>query len=165
MCTVECPCADRGGLGAGLVEAAAFGFDSPLLLGEGRVEVGAGGRLRRAGARWDAVRLGSGLRTRAGGRSRHRHAAIGRMHDRAALAFGDFALDLFANLAGSLSAGAGRTFFVVEFGLGPLLPPFVFVFASGLLLFARVQPIGKGGSHCDNELEVVENPVHGRKGE
>jgi len=85
------------------------------------------------------------------------------MHDGTALAFGNLTLDLFADLAGPLGTRTGRTFFVVKLGLRPSLTSLAFVFSRGFLLFARVQPIGESGSHSDNELEMVENPVHRRK--
>jgi len=85
------------------------------------------------------------------------------MHDGTALAFGNFALDFLADLAGTLGTSAGRTFFVVKLRLGPGLTPLPFVFAGSLLLFACAQPVGKGGGHCDDELEMIENPVHRRE--
>jgi len=57
------------------------------------------------------------------------------MDDGAALALGNFPLNLFADLTGPLGTRPGRTFFVVKLGLGP---PLVFIFARSLLLFARV---------------------------
>jgi len=158
-------CTNGFGLRTGFGEAALLGFESALLLGECRVEVRpGGGLLRMARSHRRTLRLRNGLRAWAGGRRRSRRTAVGRMHDGAALAFGDFALDLFADLSGSLGACTSRTFFVVEFGLRPGLPPLAFVFARRFLLFARVQPIGEGSRHSDDELEVVENPVHKRKG-
>jgi len=158
-------CTNGLGLRAGFGEAALLGFESALLLGECCVEVGPGGGLLRvARSRGRTLRLRNGLRAGAGGRRRSRRTAVGRMNDGPALAFGNFALDLFADLSGALGARTGRTFFVVELGLRPGLPPLAFVFARRFLLFARVQPIGEGGRYSDDELEVVENPVHERKG-
>lgn len=151
-------------LEAGFGESALLGREAPLLLGECRVEVGP--RSRTTGHIWasgGALRLGSGgarrLGTRGGGR------APRRMDDGAALALGNFALDLFADLAGPLGPLASRTFFVVKLGLGLPALPLRFVFASSFLMLARAQPVGKARCHSDDELEVVENPVHRRKGE
>jgi len=155
-----CTSTDCVSLGAGLGEAAAFGFDTPLLLGKCRVEVGPHSGLGRAGPRGRSLRLGNRLRAGARSRCRSSGTAVCRMHDRAALALGDFALDLFANLAGPLGTRPSRAFFVVKLGLGV---PLAFVFARGFLLPASVQPVGEGRRHSDDELEVVENPVHRRE--
>jgi len=113
-----------------------LGFESALLLGECRVEVGTRGGLSHTWARRCTLRLGNGLRTWA--RCRGSRATVGRVRDRAALAFGDLALDLFADLAGPLGARTGRTFFVVKLSLGPGLPALALAFVRGFLLLARV---------------------------
>jgi len=152
--------ANRFGLGSGFGQAAAFGLKAALLFGKRGVEVGAGSRLRGARASGSTLRLRNGLRARRGDRP----PAVCRMDDGPALAFRNFALDFLADLAGSFDTSAGCAFFVVKLRLGPGFTALVFVFAGGLLLFARTQPVGKGGGHCDDELEMVENPVHGEKG-